>query len=485
LRAGRISDHLHQHMITWLFIYFAIDVLIRVSTVIYVPQRRSPAAARTWLLLILLMPLPGLLAYAVFGRIVLPRGRAELYARFERQLRQAKQQWREVATVEAPTIPGFTAAVRLAEGLCDFPAQDGNAAVLLPGYAEALARLEADIDAACAHVHLLYYMFVPDQVGERIAAALVRAAGRGVTCRVVMDGVGSRAGLIGLAPRLIAAGVEVIEALPVGLLRRKAGRLDLRNHRKMAVIDGLVAYVGSQNLVVSTSSRGLETEDLVVRLTGQVVAALQVVFLADRYVEIEQSLPTAGLFPQPVACGHSIVQVLPSGPVYGQANFKQVAQTLIHAARRRVCLTTPYFIPDEAFLECLQMAASRGVEVTLVVSRRSDSRIVSWAQQSYYEQLLDDGISIHLYEPAFLHAKHLSIDDEVAVIGSANLDIRSFWLNNEINLLIYDPEVARALHVIEDGYLARSTTVTAKLWAGRGVLRRAIHNIARLTDALL
>jgi cardiolipin synthase len=131
------------------------------------------------------------------------------------------------------------------------------------------------------------------------------------------------------------------------------------------------------------------------------------------------------------------------------------------------------------------MAASRGVEVTLVVSRRSDSRIVSWAQQSYYEQLLDDGISIHLYEPAFLHAKHLSIDDEVAVIGSANLDIRSFWLNNEINLLIYDPEVARALHVIEDGYLARSTTVTAKLWAGRGVLRRAIHNIARLTDALL
>ncbi len=472
-------------MFTILVIYCALDLVIRVVTVIYVPQRRSPAAARVWLMLILLLPLPGLIAYAAFGRIALPRGRHRMFARFEEQLHQAKRQWREGFTVEAATLPDFAAVVRLAESLGDFPAQAGNAAELLPLSADAIARLEADIDSARTHVHLLYYIFAPDQVGERIAAALLRAAARGVACRVLMDSAGSRAGLVSLGPRLVAAGIEVTEMLPAGLLRRKAGRLDLRNHRKIAVIDGQIAHVGSLNLVVAVSNGDLAIEDLVVRLNGPVVSALQVVFLADRYVEREESLPTADLFPRPTPAGASIVQVLPSGPVYGQANFKQVAQLLIHAARRKVCLTTPYFVPDEAFLECLQMAVSRGVEVVLLMSHRSDHHIVSWAQQSYYEELLANGISIHLYEPGFLHSKLMTIDDEVAVIGSANLDIRSFWLNNEISLLFYDAQVTRALHQVEATYIARSTAITAAMWAQRSALRRVIHNIARLADSLL
>ncbi len=469
----------------WLLAFLGVDILIRLITVVYVPQRRTPAAARTWLLLILLLPIPGLLAYMAFGRMVRPRRLAALYLRLGRRLESAKLQWREAATVEAVSLPEHSAAVALAQRLGGFPAQDGHAVQLISAYGEALARLEADIDAARTHVHLLYYIFAPDQVGERIVAALVRAAGRGVACRVLMDAVGSRAGLIGLAPRLTAAGVEVTAVLPVGMWRRKTGRLDLRNHRKMAVIDGLVAYVGSQNLVASSCGRGLETEDLVVRLTGPAVSALQVVFLADRYAELEQPLPTTGLFPRPAGGASSIVQVLPSGPAYGQANFKQVAQTLIHAARKRICLTTPYFIPDEPFLECLQMAASRGVEVVVILSRHGDNRLVSWAQRSFYAQLLDEGTRLHLYEPAFLHAKHLSIDDEVAVIGSANLDIRSFWLNNEISLLIFDGAVARALHAVEEGYLARSTALTAAAWRRRGWLNQIAQNIARLADAVL
>jgi cardiolipin synthase len=485
LLAIRTSDHLGKPMLTFLVIYCAFDMLIRVVTVIYVPQRRSPAAARVWLLLILLLPLPGLIAYAAFGRIALPRGRHKVFARFEQKLHQAKQQWRERAAVEATTIPDFAAVALLAQKLGDFPPQAGNKAELLPQSSEAIARLEADIEGARSHVHLLYYIFAPDQVGERIADALLRAAARGVACRVLMDSAGSRAGLINVAPRLVAAGIEVTEMLPAGLLRRKAGRLDLRNHRKIAVIDGSICHVGSLNLVVPISKGGLAFEDLVVRLTGPVVSALQVVFLADRYVEREQSLPTADLFPQLAPVGTSIVQVLPSGPVYGQANFKQVAQMLIHAARRRVCLTTPYFIPDEAFLECLQMAVSRGVEVILLMSHRSDSHIVSWAQQSYYEELLANGISIHLYEPGFLHSKLMTIDDDVSVIGSANFDIRSFWLNNEINLLIYDPVVARALRQVEGIYMASSSLITTSIWSQRTALRRAVHNIARLADSLL
>jgi cardiolipin synthase len=485
LRTVCIHDQLHTAMPIWLWTILAADVLIRIVTVIYVPQRRSPAAARTWLLLILLVPVPGLIFYEVFGRFVLPRGRAALYLRFANQLKHAKRQWRDRADVSPATAAAYSTVADLAQALGDFPPQSGNQVTLLAQYEAALTCLVNDIDQARTHVHLLYYIFVPDAVGRRITLALVRAAQRGVACRVMMDSVGSKLGLRVLGPELVSAGIEVTEVLPVGLLRAKAGRLDLRNHRKMAVIDGLIAYIGSQNLINADNGKGLTNEELVVRLTGPVVGSLQVVFLADRYVELEHRIGTDDLFPAATARGSSMIQVLPSGPAYGHANFKLVAQALIHAARHRVFLTTPYFIPDEAFLECLQMAAARGVDVTLLVSRKSDNRMVSWAQQSFYEEVLAEGIKLYLYEPAFLHAKHLSVDDQVAVIGSSNLDIRSFWLNNEISVLIYDAAVATQLHAIEDAYLTHSTAISVEKWAQRNRVRQVIHNIARLADALL
>jgi cardiolipin synthase len=474
-----------MHMIPWVDALLVVEWVIRIVTVVYVPQRRSPAAARTWLLLILLLPIPGVVAYAMFGHIAMPRSRAKLYARVAKRLSQAKQQRRDAEPVPAATPPAFETVARLAEALGDFPPVCGNSVALLPGYQAAIDRLVADIDAARHHVHLLFYIVAPDRVGLQVMDAVIRAAGRGVTCRVVMDAVGSRWGLRVLGPRLAAAGVEVTESLPVGLLRTKAARFDLRNHRKLAVIDGAIGWSGSQNLVTEVLHDDVVHEELMVRFTGPAVASLQVVFLADRYVEIEHSVPSAGLFPPQSCEGGTVVQVLPSGPAYGHANFKQVAQALINGARRRVFVTTPYFIPDAAFLECLQMAASRGVEVSLLVSRHGDIRIASWAQQSFYEELLEDGIRIHIYEPAFLHAKHLSIDDQAVVIGSSNLDIRSFWLNNEISLVIYDEAVAKDLRAIEEGYLQRCTELTEADWAKRSLPRKIGHNLGRLADSLL
>jgi cardiolipin synthase len=300
-----------------------------------------------------------------------------------------------------------------------------------------------------------------------------------------MDALGSRRSLRTLAPRLRSAGVEVHQMLPVGLLRRGTARFDLRNHRKVAVIDGRVGYVGSQNLVNATFKEGITYEELVARVTGPVVNQLQVVFAADWFFETEEELNREELFPLPEATGPTAAQVLPSGPGYRQANTQRLMVALIHGARQRVVLTTPYFIPDDALLQALQTAVLRGVEAHLVVSRKADQLLVGLAQRSFYEELLDLGVQIHLYRRNFLHAKHLSVDDEIALLGSSNLDIRSFTLNAELSLLVYDPEVTGRLRVHQDRYLAQADVLTAEQWARRPALVKVGQNVARLMDSLL
>ncbi|HKB41025.1 MAG TPA: cardiolipin synthase, partial [Gemmataceae bacterium] len=442
-------------MLTWTWAFHISEMLIRLVMLVYVPQRRSPAAARTWLLLIFMEPILGLVLYNLFGRAYLPKRRIKIQARVSEFIKKVGPHF--FAKLTRPELePHFQQAVTLAQNLGDFGIVGGNSVELLTDYDGAINRLVADIDAATHHVHLLYYIFANDGTGRRVADALTRAARRGVTCRVLMDGLGSRKGMRALGPELRAAGVEVHEMLPVGLFRRHGSRYDLRNHRKIAVLDGRVGYAGSQNLVDAFFKKGLTFEEVVVRVTGPVVQQLQAVFLADHYLETETTLDLHKLFPEPVETGPSPAQVLPSGPGYPHANTQRLLVALVHGARERVVITTPYFVPDEPFLQAMQTAVLRGVAVHLVVSKQADQLLVGLAQRSYYEELLGSGVRIHLYHRRFLHAKHVSIDDSVALIGSSNIDIRSFALNAEVSLLLYDPQVVARLREVQEEYFAHS-----------------------------
>jgi cardiolipin synthase len=305
----------------------------------------------------------------------------------------------------------------------------GNHLELLPVYDASIDRLVADIQAAHEHVHLLYYIFADDATGQRVAQALLAVAKRGVRCRVLIDSLGSKSARRALVPELRAGGVEVMEMLPFRWLRRTGARLDLRNHRKIAVIDGRVAYLGSQNIVNADFKKGLVYEELVTRVTGPVVTQCQAMFLVDRFFETGARLEHRSHFPHLTQSGTSLAQVLPSGPGFPHANNQRLIVALLHASQKRVVITTPYFIPDETLFQALQSAALRGVEVHLIVSRQADQLLVGLAQPSFYEELLEAGVQIHLYRERFLHAKHLSVDDAVALIGSSNMDIRSFLLN--------------------------------------------------------
>jgi cardiolipin synthase len=381
--------------------------------------------------------------------------------------------------------PALSGAVVLAEKLGGSPILGGNVVELLADYGGTIARLAADINRAEKHVHLLFYIFADDSATAPVVEALGRAARRGVRCRVLADAIGSRTGLRTLRPRLTAQGVAVREMLPVSLLPWRKARVDLRNHRKIAVIDGQVGYTGSQNLVAAEFQDGLAYEDLMVRVTGPAVLELQYVFAADWFVEADEVLDGESEFPSPEIAGDVPAQALASGPAFPTQNNQRLFVAMVHGARKRVVLTTPYFIPDEPLLQAMQTAALRGVEVHLVVSEKGDHPIVSLAQQSYYEELLEAGVRIHLYRTNFLHAKHLSIDDAVALIGTSNLDIRSFALNAELMLLIYDAGVAARLAAEQERYFANSRLLTLATWEQRSFAAKLAENLTRLLSPLL
>lgn len=474
-------------MLTWIWEhpFFITNWIIRLVMLVYVPQRRSAAATRTWLLFIFLLPAPGLVCYWLFGRIHVPRFRIERQARASGRIKEVQEQMGKRMAEHPPLPDALVPAAMLAQRLGDFEPMGGNTVELLPDYAGSIDRLIADIDGATHHVHLLFYIFEDDATGRRVADAAVRAAKRGVRCRILMDAVGSKRGLARLAPVLRGNGIEVNAMLPVGLFRRNAARFDLRNHRKIAVIDARAGYIGSQNIADPDFVAGYPNEELVARITGPAVDQLQAVFLADQYFETGMAIPEKELFPEQPCNGQTTAQVVPSGPGYKHENGQELIIALLHAARKRVVMTTPYFAPDEPSLLAICSAAHRGVEVDLVVSRHANQRFTQFAQRAYYESLLDAGVRIHLYKPHFLHAKHLSVDDDFAMIGSTNMDIRSFALNAEINMLFYDVKVGGELRRIQESYFAQSETISPKEWARRPLLHKVAQNTARLADSLL
>jgi cardiolipin synthase len=459
---------------------------IRLGAIFIIPHRRPPAQARAWLFFFLLMPLVALVCYALFGRVYQPKRLSRMRARVTRVLTRAAEQWNDRSHVEEAPLPDhLQGPSRLAVNLSGFPITRGNAVEILDTHPESEDALIRDIDAARHHVHLMYYIFEDDRSGRRVADAVARAARRGVACRVLMDAVGAAKGLKHLQSGLTAAGVEVVAMLPVGFLERQTARFDLRNHRKIAVFDGCVTHVGSANIVDPPCRRGRKCEEIVLRVTGPVASQLQVVFLGDRYLELEERIESPDLFPPIEESGAVHAHVLPSGPLHDFSHTRKVLTSLIHNAVKRVCVTTPYFVPDATYLNAMQAAALAGAEVHLIVPERSDSLVVTYAQESFFEQLMVAGVRIHRFRPTLLHSKIVTIDGEIAMVGSANMDIRSLDLNREVSLLCYDRSVTAALEKIEQRYMDEATEVTRELWDQRGPRRKFLQNTARLFDAFL
>ena len=279
-------------------------------------------------------------------------------------------------------------------------------------------------------------------------------------------------------------GIEIHPALPVGILRRRMARIDMRNHRKLAVIDGAIAYAGSQNIVnADYGHKDLAWHDIMARMTGPITMELQAIFVADWHQETLEILTGPDIFVDPVLTGDVPAQILPSGPIFPVENYQRLVVNALHSARRRAIITTPYFVPDEPLLQAIQIAVWRGVTIDLIVPERCDQKVVGAAARAYYEDVLDAGANLYLYTAGLLHAKTITIDDSIALIGSSNFDIRSFEINFELSILLYGADVTRRLREQQLNYLRNASPLDITQWRQRSSTQHTDRQYCSLVES--
>jgi cardiolipin synthase len=471
----------------------AVDWLIKLGLLFYVPRNRKPNAAIAWLLVLFLLPWVGLVLFLLIGNPKLSKRRRGIQKEIDELIETAvKANHKEENKFDNDEVNRFQPIAVLTQSLGKLPMRVGNSVKILPEYDNAIEDITKEIYKSKEFVHLEYFIVALDKTTHPLFEAMKDAVKRGVKVRMLIDGMGYRR-----YPRrkemqklLNETGVEWHFMLPIRLRPSLYNRPDLRNHRKIVVIDDRIAYVGSQNLIDRAYHRkdNIYYDELVAKLAGPIVRHCSVIFAGDWYAESGDKLldtvsPELRAIPKP--SGNVAAQMLPSGPSYDTQNNAALFTFLFHTARKRIVITNPYFIPTEAMLDALLAAVSRGVEVIMINSESMDQWMVGHAQRSYYPQLINAGIQIYLYRaPILLHSKHITIDDDIAVIGSSNLDIRSFELDLECTLVVYDKSVVTDLQKVQTHDLAKSVKINLNSWNKRSNFKKMLDSIARLTAAI-
>ena len=474
-------------------ILLTIDILIRVVAVVIVPVNRKPQTATAWLLAIMTIPTIGFILYLLFGSTKLPRKRRERQRQINQYITESVENLAELE--HSDQWPEWLEPiVELNRKLGAMPIVGGNSAKLYPDYAESLAAMTDAVNKARTFVHAEFYIIAFDRTTVPFFEALTAAVERGVTVRVLLDHVASWRSphYYRTIRKLRRSGVKWQLMLPIQLFRGKFQRPDLRNHRKLLVIDGTIAYTGSQNMIDrsynkrSNRRRGLQWKDLMVRFEGPIVAGIDALFITDWYSETNELLEREVSPPDPDIQRDLLdCQVVPSGPGFDGENNLRLFNSLLYSAQEKIIITSPYFVPDESMLYAITTAAQSGLDVQLFVSEIGDQPVVYHAQRSYYEALLRAGVRIWLYKaPTVLHSKFFTIDDEVAVIGSSNMDMRSFSLNLEISVMVHGKSFVDDLRLVGQEYRDTSRELFLDEWMARPRASAVLDNVARLTAAV-
>lgn len=476
-------------VLAWfLFATQAVAQLVFIVRALLRPHR-EPASRFAWVLVIALAPVVGVLAYVLFGEVNLGRRRIQ-------RLRAAFDMLPPAGTVAGASaeesIPErLVPLFRVGQSINGYVPVAGNRATLLPDSAAAISAMVADIDAARESVHVLFYIWLADESGLKVVEALKRAAGRGVVCRAVADDLGSRA-LI-RSPHwhdMASHGVRLVAALPIGnpLLRPFKGRIDMRNHRKIVVIDNAVTYCGSQNCAdaaFAVKAKFAPWVDVMARFEGPVVRQNQHLFASNWMAQSDEDLGHLFAEPLPAPGTGFVAQVIGSGAGVRYSAMPETFVTLMNAARNELVITTPYYVPDEPIQAALCASARRGVATTIVFPKRNDSWVVAAASRSYYRDLLEAGVEIREYVGGLLHAKTLTVDGEITLMGSANIDRRSFELNAENNILLHDEAFTRTMRARQQAFLDAATVVTTAHIEAYGRWRQLWNNTIAMLGPVL
>ena len=482
----------------WQTIGLIIDYSIKLVAIGFVPENRRPSSSNAWLLVILALPYLGLPLFLSMGSPYINQRRHRVQEAATQQIINVHKNVPDYPEGVVNLNPELASVIKLNRTLTAMPAVTGTNHGVHSNYEETIAAMAQAVDKAKHYVHVEIFIVAWDNTTDVFFRALARAVQRGVKVRLLLDHIGSRKypGFHKLGRRLDAIGVEWYLMLPLLPLRWRWRRPDLRNHRKMLIIDGERGFLGSLNMIDSSYlmpkniREGRRWVDVMVELSGPVIASMNTIFAVDWLMESDELLEIVDqVHPEIDRDQVNVVQLVPSGPGYSTEPNLRMFNSIIHHAKERLVMCSPYFIPDESMLEAVTSACYRGVRVELLVSEQADQFAVGHAQSSYYQALLEAGVRIYLYKaPYVLHSKYVLADpdspDAVGVVGSSNMDMRSFGLNYEVSLMMTRGNIIAQLDDLTAEYLRNSTELTLDEWNNRSYARRYVDNIMRLTSAL-
>lgn len=487
---------IQQEPLGWvglLFLFYFILQLTVVGRVII--SRRTVGESLAWIMIVFVLPVLGLVIYLLIGELKLGNRRKRRITQaiepIERRLQAFKRpslsvNWHEVGY----ECQQFAFA---GERFLGAPALPGNEIELIDQWEVIFDRMIADIDQATEHCDFEFYIWENGGRVDEVVAAIERCRQRGVTCRILVDAQGSRKFLrSNTAQRLQRAGVEFQAALPSALWKLPFVRFDLRRHVKLVLIDDRIAYTGSLNMVdpryFKQRSNVGQWIDAMVRIRGPVVEALAISFQAAWYVERNMpvdDLPDMTLGTDLTKHGNTVIQMLPSGPIEQLKGIEHLLLSAIYMARREILITSPYFVPNEALQMALVTAAKRGVKVSVIVPEKVDSLLVRLATIPLKGELFAAGINIFHFTGGLLHTKSVVVDEKLVLFGSLNLDPRSFNLNFEMTIAVYDRPVAKTFKSLHESYLRQSHLMNYQAWSQRSLIYRLAEGVARLFGPLL
>ena len=472
-------------------LFFGELILKIVMIMVVLLQRKKTSSTKlSWIMLIILLPFVGTMLYLLVGTTKLGYLRRKRHKDILARIPQSVFSHVTDSKLEVVRVAPIHHSISyIGETVGGSYVIGGNQATLFGDSQKLIDSLAHDIGLATKHCHLLSYIMLDDKAGRKISQFLIEAVGRGVVCRLLVDAIGSKGFLQSQTCRELGrAGVHVNAALPANLLRATFERIDLRNHRKIAIIDNKIGYMGSHNIADSSFApkpKYAPWIDASVRMTGPVVRELQAIFTQDWCMDSDENLESLLIEPIEIHDDGFPVQLLATGPNSNNQALAQLLQTAFFSATEELVITTPYFSPDSSTESALLITARRGVETHLVVPKENDSRLIAAASKSRYTRLLSAGVHIHEFHGGLLHSKTITIDHNLALIGSANLDRRSLELNFEVSMLVYDTDFASELRFLQTSYMEQSTPVCLQTTSQWSISQRLWQNAVGLIAPIL
>lgn len=471
------------HYIITIIAVFAYWIIIAAVTARIIIQRRAIGVSFAWLMVIYILPFGGIIAYLLFGEHNIGSKRA---ARTQEMFKPYQHWFNHLYELEQYKPLYMSSYSRSINALCinrlGIPSLYQNSLRLLTEPHTILNSLIEDIEQAKYNIHFEFYIWHPGGMANDVANALITAANKGIEVKILLDSAGSQKFFKTPWPALMKnAGIQLVNVLSVSPFRAFIRRIDLRMHRKIIVIDNKIGYTGSMNLVdpdYFNVEAGLgKWIDVMVRIQGSSVPILNCIHAWDWEVETKlRELPQLPHnTPTPPYTPPNCVQVIPSGPGIRDEIIHQVLMQSIYQAQSNIVITTPYFIPSEHLIFALISASQKGVDVSIIIPARSDSLMVEWASRSFFDELLQAGVKLYRFQQGLLHTKSVVIDEQLSLIGTVNLDMRSLWLNFEVTLAVEEPNFTQTLVALQQDYIDDSIRINKKEWEKRSLWKRIIE----------